>query len=309
MVRALQGQRDALGESEGGISLPGVLQREVTSNRQVYEALLQRAKQTEISSELKTTNIQIVDPAEVPEGRVWPQRGMILLLGLVIGVPLGLGSIVGVEYLDDRVKSPDEIKIDLGFRFLGFAPAVPRKLARKGVLRADGNVPLEFAEALRAVAQTYDASSRQDGVAARHQHRARRVKRWSPSIWRWASRKRDAACCWSTRMRRPRCLACSMKRDAGLSAVLKGVVRLRGDLATSLGLSIPRGRVARARRLLNVHIRRRDGRNGDHSVDRDRLAAGNGRIGCRVSGNVATAAYLWSDRKTARQPSRSGAAR
>ena len=44
----------------------GVLRRDAESNKQIYEALLQRAKETGISGELKASNIRIVDEAEVP---------------------------------------------------------------------------------------------------------------------------------------------------------------------------------------------------------------------------------------------------
>jgi GumC protein len=49
-----------------------VLQRETESNRQVYEALLQRTKETGISGELKASNIRVVDSAEVPAVRTCP---------------------------------------------------------------------------------------------------------------------------------------------------------------------------------------------------------------------------------------------
>ena len=50
----------------------GVLQREVDSNRQIYESLMQRTKETGISSELRASNVRVVDPAEVPRGPISP---------------------------------------------------------------------------------------------------------------------------------------------------------------------------------------------------------------------------------------------
>jgi succinoglycan biosynthesis transport protein ExoP len=146
---ALQ-ERLALALDRRGIQY-SALQREVTSNRQIFEALLDRAKQTEISSELKVTNIQIVDPAEVPLAPAAPRRSLILALALLLGLPLGVGAAICVEYLDDRIKSPDEIKATLGVKFLGFAPAIPRRVVRQSAGLLKSGTPAEYAEALRTV--------------------------------------------------------------------------------------------------------------------------------------------------------------
>ncbi len=127
------------------------LQREATSNRQVFETLLQRAKETGISSELKTSNVRVVDPAEPPLEPASPQKMAVLLLALVVGIPLGGAAAIGRELVDDRIKSPDEIKTILGLKFLGFAPAVHAdEFSAHGPL-VNGQVPPLFAEALRTV--------------------------------------------------------------------------------------------------------------------------------------------------------------
>ena len=75
LVGALESQKtEALGLNRKGIEY-SVLQREAESNRQVYESLLQRTKETGISGELKTSNIRVVDAAEVPTSPVLPRRG------------------------------------------------------------------------------------------------------------------------------------------------------------------------------------------------------------------------------------------
>src|SRR5262249_1791816 len=57
-----------------------------------------------------------------------------------------------VDYLDDRIKSPDDIKTSLGVRCLGFAPAISRKNIGRGSVPLVGDgAPPEFSEALRTV--------------------------------------------------------------------------------------------------------------------------------------------------------------
>jgi capsular exopolysaccharide synthesis family protein len=151
LARALEAQeRLALALNRRGIQY-SALEREVTSNRQIFEALLERAKQTEISSELRTGNAQIVDPAEVPQVPASPQSWLVLLFAVVIGVPLGTGAAFGIEFLDDRIKAPDEIQANLGIRFLGFSPDIPRRKRSANATLVNNGVPPEFEEAIRTI--------------------------------------------------------------------------------------------------------------------------------------------------------------
>lgn len=125
------------------------LQREVESNRQLFEALRDRAKQTEISSELKIANVQIIDPAEVPRQPYAPRTMLVLALALLLGVPLACGTAFAIEYTDTRIKSPEDVRPLLGVDFVGFAPRVPGK----GDTRRRSSIgeATEFAEAVRTI--------------------------------------------------------------------------------------------------------------------------------------------------------------
>ena len=63
----------------------GVLERDVQSTKQLYESLLQRAKETGVSTELKTSNIRVVDEAERPRVPVSPRKALNLSLALFGG--------------------------------------------------------------------------------------------------------------------------------------------------------------------------------------------------------------------------------
>ena len=143
-------ERLALALDRRGIQY-SALQREVASNREMYQMLLDRAKQTEISSELKVTNMQVIDPAEVPGRPASPKTSLVLALALLLGLPLGVGTALGAEYLDDRIRSADEIRASLGLRFLGFTPAMPSRQMKAGLSLVSRPARTEFTEALRAV--------------------------------------------------------------------------------------------------------------------------------------------------------------
>ena len=152
LASELEAQKSgALSLNRKGIEY-SVLRREAESNKQMYEALMQRAKETGISGELKASNIRVVDQAEVPRKPVRPRKTMNLLLGLFGGLMAGIGLAFFVEYLDNRVKSPDEIRQFLGLSFLGLVPSVREQDLQDGQSpMVSETVPQNFAEAFREI--------------------------------------------------------------------------------------------------------------------------------------------------------------
>jgi polysaccharide biosynthesis transport protein len=100
-----------------------ILKREVDTNKQLYEGLLQRLKEAQVSAGLKASNIRIVDAAEVPEHPVKPRVVLNLLLGLILGAGLGVGLALFQDYLDNTLKTPDEVESLLRMPSLGVLPS------------------------------------------------------------------------------------------------------------------------------------------------------------------------------------------
>ena len=152
LAQELEAQkREALAMDETGIGY-GVLARDAESNRQIYESLLQRAKETGVSAELRSGNIRVIDRAEIPGAPVSPRRGLILLVSLLAGGMGGIGLAFFFEYLDNRIKTPEELQTHLGLPWLGLVPAVPpRKLTASRPLLINNGVPPRFSEAFRTV--------------------------------------------------------------------------------------------------------------------------------------------------------------
>ena len=128
-----------------------VLERDVQSSKQIYESLLQRAKETGISSELKASNIRIVDRAEQPRYPVTPRKALNLAIALIAGVVLGLVLAFFFEYVDSSIKTPDEIRSYLGLTTLGMVPALNAKTLKGREPLINTGVPPNFAEAFRAM--------------------------------------------------------------------------------------------------------------------------------------------------------------
>jgi capsular exopolysaccharide synthesis family protein len=161
LTLALNAQKnDALAQNRKGIDY-GALQRDAATNRQLYEGLLQRAKETGISGELKPSNIRIVDAAEVPRTPVLPRRGSDLLQAALVGAVLAIGFALFLEYLDNRIKSPEEIAKYLKTPCLGLVPVISnRALASKPLI--NNGVPANFSEAFRGLRTNVVFSSTED---------------------------------------------------------------------------------------------------------------------------------------------------
>jgi capsular exopolysaccharide synthesis family protein len=127
-----------------------VLEREVESGRQIYQSLMQRAKETSVAGELKSSNIRVVDRAEVPRQPVSPRPFLSLVLALLGGGLLACGVAFFFEYLDSRIKTPEEIESYLGLPAIGLIPALGKHWRRGEPLLSNG-VPPNFAEAFRAL--------------------------------------------------------------------------------------------------------------------------------------------------------------
>ncbi|MCZ6768517.1 MAG: polysaccharide biosynthesis tyrosine autokinase, partial [Acidobacteria bacterium] len=101
-----------------------ILRREVETSKQLYEGLLQRLKEAGVSAGLKSSNIQVVDRGEVPREVYRPRKGLNLALGLMVGLMLGVGLAFLTEYLDDTLKTPDQVEELLALPSLGVIPAI-----------------------------------------------------------------------------------------------------------------------------------------------------------------------------------------
>ncbi len=100
-----------------------ILKREVETNRQVYEQLLQRAKQVGIGSALPQTNVRVVDSAEVPTRPSKPDMFRNALSGLASGLALALGLVFAGEYVNRSVRAPGESPFHLRVPELGVIPS------------------------------------------------------------------------------------------------------------------------------------------------------------------------------------------
>jgi len=101
-----------------------IYQRDVDTNRELYNGLLQRYKEVGIAGGVGTNNIAIVDPATQPESPSSPRLATNLLLALLFGLALSAGAVFVLEHIDEAVKDPAEIGRALNLPVLGTIPQI-----------------------------------------------------------------------------------------------------------------------------------------------------------------------------------------
>ncbi|HTR47780.1 MAG TPA: polysaccharide biosynthesis tyrosine autokinase [Verrucomicrobiae bacterium] len=111
-----------------------ILQHDAEANKQLYDGLLQKLKEAGITAGLRSSNIRIVDPALVPSSPSRPQKTRNILLAFLVGLVGGIGLAIFREYLDNTVKSPDDIESLTGLPSLAVVPALPGLNGHQGKL-------------------------------------------------------------------------------------------------------------------------------------------------------------------------------
>ena len=97
-----------------------VLERNAEQTKLTYTEVLKRKQEVELSSRDAKQNISMVDPAIRPRNPVKPRVSLTLLLGVFGGMCVGLGLAFFVNFLDDSIKSQDDIEAYLKLPFLGY---------------------------------------------------------------------------------------------------------------------------------------------------------------------------------------------
>jgi polysaccharide biosynthesis transport protein len=99
-----------------------MLQREVDTNRELYNALLTRIKDVEMSGDIVSKNVSVINSAEVPSAATSPRKLFALMISMMGGLGLGLGLAFVVEMADNTLKNPEEAENYLKLPNLGVVP-------------------------------------------------------------------------------------------------------------------------------------------------------------------------------------------
>ena len=123
-----------------------VLAREADTARSIYDGLLQRYRELNASAGIASSNIAIIDRAEIPGAQSSPSLTRNLAIGLLLGLALAAIAIFLRDQLDDVIHTPEDMEDKLGLSLLGVVP------------RAEEGTPTELlADPKSALTEAYNS--------------------------------------------------------------------------------------------------------------------------------------------------------
>jgi polysaccharide biosynthesis transport protein len=138
------------------------LKRESDNNKTIYSNVLLRRNETELLSRLAANNIVLVDPAPVPTSPVKPRVLLTIIMGVLGGIVAGIGLAFFVNYLDDSIKSQDDVENTLGLAFLGYVPNIKTNSVVERDLQAHSHPQSNAAEGFRTIRATLSLTHKPD---------------------------------------------------------------------------------------------------------------------------------------------------
>lgn len=139
-----------------------VMQRELTTSREMLESVLKQIKETTLAVESNASNVSVVDYAVVPREPSFPDKRMVIFVGLLIGFAGALGVVFLLNYLDNTLRTPEDLQYYIKVPSLGVVPSfklephllpAPQSKSDRGDLGSslpvsmgdrDANAPVQF---------------------------------------------------------------------------------------------------------------------------------------------------------------------
>jgi len=125
-----------------------ILKREVDTNRELYDGLLQRFKEVGAQAGITNNNIAVIDRADPPLRPVSPRPLVNMALALLAGMALALLLVFGREKFDDAIRAPGDVDDKLKLPLLGVVPLLGKS---ESVPAALGSPRSSFSEAYQSV--------------------------------------------------------------------------------------------------------------------------------------------------------------
>jgi polysaccharide biosynthesis transport protein len=105
------------------IAIPyNVLLRDIESDRALYESVTLRLKETYITEAIDSAPFRVIEEPMAATSPSKPRKKFILALALVLGVVMGIGTVIGLDLIDSSLRTVDEAESYLGLPALASVP-------------------------------------------------------------------------------------------------------------------------------------------------------------------------------------------
>ena len=131
LIRAVDRQEELVSELRESLIQYNILLREVDSDKELYDGLLQRIKEAGISAGLRSSNVRVIEPGTVPLFPYVPNTPFHLALGLALGLMLACPLALLLEFLDKTLKTSEDVE-GLGLPCLSVIPALDSSIVGRG---------------------------------------------------------------------------------------------------------------------------------------------------------------------------------
>jgi len=125
-----QQRSETLTQNEAAINYR-IIQQSIETNKTMLNSLLQRSKENDVVMAGKSNNISVVDYALAPDGPIGPNRTRTVFVSIFLALGLGVGLSLFLEYLDDTVRTTEDVERLLNLPALAIIPAVGNGVKRK----------------------------------------------------------------------------------------------------------------------------------------------------------------------------------
>lgn len=135
---------------------------EVATSQALFESVLARLKETDVSSQLDVESVEISEDAYLPSEPVKPKELFVLAAGILIGGGLGLVLVAGSNFLDNKLRTVDRAEQKIGLPVMAAIPEdkrIQKKIEPLVMLSDPGSPVAEAFRSLRASLAMHDCSS------------------------------------------------------------------------------------------------------------------------------------------------------
>jgi capsular exopolysaccharide synthesis family protein len=117
-----------------------IIKSDSETKKQIFDLIAMTMKEVQLNYELMNNNVTILDEASVPLYPIKPRKRVNLMIGAMFGVFLGLGVVFFLDYLDNTIRTPEDVEKYLGLTVIGVVPKIAHErgaaLAQRAIKEA-----------------------------------------------------------------------------------------------------------------------------------------------------------------------------